>query len=426
MSSYNGIPLTAQSIQSLSLYVATDYHIDDTDAAYMQQNATVNDCMTMCAQNDGVYFLCTAFSFHSSTCYFLDRPINTYTTAKNVSNSFGFVLDRNKNCKDSGGVTCQSLPNVSSQSKPSSTSNYQGISWGVSNGWYNAASCKGSTNPIQVYTGTISDSECKDDCCTSYAYSNPDSTCVLYDLNLDTIRFAKDTTTCGFKLSKSQNCYDDGKSVTCQGYSSSSSVSNNPGSNSTGGSNTGMIAGIAVAAVVVVLFAGFFIYRRRKSLNIEKASEDQKAAESLPPQDRLPVEQEPKNQYFNVTLPPASRTDSKSTAVASTVVSVSPKPELQYSLPPAIAPHVQSELPILQPAMAVPTEVQPPIMSNVYAQGQPAIVSISQEQIQPPILSISQQVQPPVIGIIQPASTPDGNQPPVIAEEYDAQPPKLP
>ncbi|KAJ3317240.1 hypothetical protein HDV06_001828 [Boothiomyces sp. JEL0866] len=447
MSTYSGIPLTTQSAQSQSFYLAKDYHIDDGDSVFIQQNATLNDCLTMCAQNDGVYFMCTAFSFHTNTCYFLDRPINTYNMAKNQTNTLGFILARNQNCQDNGGITCQNLPNLSSQSKPSSNSNYQNLDWTVSNGWYNS-NCKGTTNPIQAYTGTISDSECKDDCntyptCTAYAYSNSDSTCALYDLNLNTIRFTKDSATCGFRLDRSQNCFDNGKSITCQGYQNSSSGgsdssgqnASNSSNSSSGGSNTGMIIGIVVAVLVVVIcIAGFVLYKKRKS----KAELDHvKPIENIPPPtDAIPVEQVAQNQYFQVTLPPASRADSKSTAVASNAPS--PQQDLQNSFPPAIHPKVESELPILQPTITVPlqnnNEYQPPLMPGTFNNTVHNPQAQVNYNIQPPLMpgAFNNLTQPPIIGAtLQTGDT----QPPVIVVQkqepkqetqhlnFDAQPP---
>ncbi|KAJ3256727.1 hypothetical protein HK103_005222 [Boothiomyces macroporosus] len=260
--------------------------------------------------------------------------------------------------------------------------------------------------------------------CTAYAYSDTDSTCSLYDLNLNTIRFTKDADSCGFKISRSQNCFDDGKSVTCQGYQ------NSPGSSASGpnssnqpsnGSNTGMIIGIVVAvAVIAACVVAVLFYRRKKHspILVEKQVEH-----IPPPTDAIPVEQVPQNQYFQATLAPASRTDSKSTAVASNATS-SPQQSLQNTLPPVMKPNVESELPILQPgtSFSQANVMQPPVIQGSIQP--PVMSSFENTHTQPPIMNLStssnkNDSQPPVIVFKESGAAQDSTisaQPPILKD----------
>ncbi|KAJ3315795.1 hypothetical protein HDV04_000002 [Boothiomyces sp. JEL0838] len=275
-SNYNGTAYTVTAVGSHSVYTAKGYYFADNFLKH-DLNATFDECISNCLQNPVQPY---------GGCYTLDRPLNTVAIVENALVTVGFVLSRSPNCVDSSGsITCKTIPDSSGKSvKGNNETAIAGVALTNKDGWF-AADCEYSLLPItnnyilSVSNGNAASNEtvCQSLClnnhfqCTAYIYHPPEFSCLIFDKTIDSLEIRPSSMwKCGFLLSRSTNCFDDGTKINCDSSARNLEPDNpnlNQTTNSSGGgiNATWLIGGIVIAVLVVLLLTvGYLFYKYHK------------------------------------------------------------------------------------------------------------------------------------------------------------------
>ncbi|KAJ3318741.1 hypothetical protein HDV06_007066 [Boothiomyces sp. JEL0866] len=392
---FNGINFAVKN----GMYTSDSCAISDTE--FQTVNATsASECATKCTNATQVLpgggFNCTSFTYNTDSCQLYDRSINLLSLFSSGGNSCGFILNNNPYCKDNQESVFCDIPNNTGKTIVGAKEGiYLGTKFNTSGDVYTRTSCR--TNQLFIAGPQVkSFEECVSKCqsthaCTAFTAGNISSSyigCYMYDKPLNQLSFNTERDVsgynCGFLLSRTIQCYNDGTNIICQDAfegpttttasspSATSSISegtNPPASKST--MILFMVPGIIIILAMIVF--GVYFYRKRKP-----------RAASMLTFKSTPIASN------TCTYIETNRFSSQEFKLMSTDKRVSKE---------------LGELPIIpKPYIPEINTLQPPILQAMYTQPlhvgleqQPRTVEIQIEEQQPRTVEIQIEEQPPIL-----------------------------